>query len=100
VKQDPTYLIVFSILEISGSILHAETVGLSLQLFLLVTSYKAVIIYLQVTTKFVHSVTPAARLLEPTIPCQACFESIQSGELLEGEQQTQDGNLCRAWLRS
>jgi len=44
---------------VSGSVLHAETVhytGLSLQLFLLVTSYKAAIIHLQVTTKFVHSV--------------------------------------------
>jgi hypothetical protein len=78
VKQDPIYRIVFSILEVSGSVMNAETVhytGLSLQLFLLVTSHKAAIIHLQVKIKFVHSVKPAARLLEPTIPCQACFDS-------------------------
>jgi hypothetical protein len=78
VKQGPIYRIVFSILEVSGSVLNAETVhytGVSLQLFLLVTSHKVAIILLQVTTKSVLSVTPAARLLEPTIPCQACLES-------------------------
>lgn len=88
-KQDPIYLIVFSILEVSGSVLNAETVhytGLSLQLYLLVTSHKAAIILLQVTAKFVHSVTPAARLLEPTIPCQACFESTLGNCLKESNR--------------
>jgi hypothetical protein len=61
-------------------------------MFLSVTSHKAAIIHLQVTTKFAHSIPPAAPLLEPTIPCQACFESTLGNCL------TQDGNVCHGWL--
>jgi hypothetical protein len=89
VKQGPIYRIAFSILEVSGSVLNAETfhyTGLSLQLFLLVTSHKAVIIHFQVTTESVHSVTAAARLLEPTIPCQVCFESTLGNCLKESNR--------------